>query len=78
MQALEETLGKQSSEEQLAEIARQNAAVRIQKAWRKRMRKKYLGPDFLWTDLAVHARTQVRQGHHARSRLPNVVVSRGD
>ncbi len=70
MQALEDTLRKPTSEEQLAEIARQNAAVRIQKAWRQRMRKKYLGPDFLWTDLAIHARMKVRHHVDVRSTLP--------
>ncbi|KAI0673410.1 hypothetical protein C8Q78DRAFT_968069 [Trametes maxima] len=59
MQALEETLHKPTEEEQLEETRRHNAAVRIQKAWRKKMRKQYLGPDFLWTDLAVHARMKV-------------------
>ena len=65
MQALEDTLRKPSPEDELEEITRQNAATRIQKVWRQRMRKRYLGPDFLWTDLAVHARMKVR--HHARS-----------
>ncbi|KAI0375278.1 hypothetical protein BV20DRAFT_976557 [Pilatotrama ljubarskyi] len=59
MQALEETLHKPTDEEQLEEARKQNAAIRIQKAWRKRMRKQYLGPDFLWSDLAMHARMKV-------------------
>ncbi|KAI0639680.1 hypothetical protein C8Q77DRAFT_1082411, partial [Trametes polyzona] len=65
MQAIEETLHKPTEEEQLEQQAKENAAIRIQKAWRKRMRRRYLGSDFLWKDLAVHARMKVR--HHARS-----------
>ena len=60
MQALESTI-HENREEGLEEVERQNAAVRIQKAWRKHMRKKYLQPDFLWSDLATHARMQVRR-----------------
>ena len=60
MQALESTI-HENREEDLEEVERQNAAIRIQKAWRKHMRKKYLQPDFLWSDLATHARMQVRR-----------------
>ncbi|GJE85711.1 IQ domain-containing protein [Phanerochaete sordida] len=40
-------------------LARENAALRIQRAWRARKRRAYLGTDFLWTDLITHARFQV-------------------
>ncbi|KAL1951560.1 hypothetical protein VTO73DRAFT_709 [Trametes versicolor] len=59
MQTLDEALHKPTEEEQLQETEREHAAIRIQKAWRKRMRKRYLGADFLWKDLAIHARMQV-------------------
>ncbi len=65
MQTLDERLHKPTEEQQLQQTERENAAIRIQKAWRKRMRKRYLGADFLWKDLAIHARMQVR--HNARS-----------
>lgn len=57
MQALEHTLRKPSEEE----LTRQHAAAtRIQKAYRKSLRTRYLASDFLWTDLATHARMKVR------------------
>lgn len=68
MQALEDTLHKPTEEELLQKTERENAAIHIQRAWRKRQRKRYLGSDFLWKDLATHARMQVRhQCYHARS-----------
>ena len=60
MHALEDTLRPHSTDEQIEAAARRNAAVRIQKAWRKHMRKQYLQPDFLWSDLVTHARMRVR------------------
>lgn len=68
MQTLDETLHKPTEDQQRLQTERENAAIRIQKAWRKRMRKRYLGTDFLWKDLAIHARMQVR--HNARSQPP--------
>ncbi|KAI1793831.1 hypothetical protein LXA43DRAFT_998589 [Ganoderma leucocontextum] len=60
MQAAENTVHEYKSEEQLDEAKRQYAAARVQKAWRKQtLRKKYLDPEFLWTDLATEARMQV-------------------
>ena len=59
MQAAEDILHDHKEEEQRDEAERQYAAAQIQKAWRKRMRKKYLDPGFLWTDLATEARMQV-------------------
>ncbi|KAI0331998.1 hypothetical protein GY45DRAFT_1344991 [Cubamyces sp. BRFM 1775] len=58
MQSLAESLHK-STEEQQDEKRRHEAAVQIQNAWRKKMRKQYLGPEFLWSDLVIHARTKV-------------------
>ncbi|KAH9898126.1 hypothetical protein C8Q73DRAFT_683725 [Cubamyces lactineus] len=59
MQSLAESLHKPTEKEQQEEQRRHDAAVQIQNAWRKRMREKYLGPDFLWSDLVIHARTKV-------------------
>lgn len=59
IEVIEETLGKPSPEERLEESARENAAIKIQRAWRARQRAKVLGPQFLWSDLTNHARTQV-------------------
>lgn len=61
MQPAEDMLHEYEAEEQNDEAERQHAAVQIQKAWRKRMRRKYLDPELLWTDLATEARMQV--GH---------------
>lgn len=41
-------------------LAQENAAIRIQRAWRAKKRASYLGTDFLWTDLITHARFKVR------------------
>ncbi|KAI0094931.1 hypothetical protein BDY19DRAFT_53688, partial [Irpex rosettiformis] len=40
-------------------LARENAAIKIQRAWRAKKRASYLGTDFLWKDLVTHARLQV-------------------
>lgn len=48
------------TDEEVELLARENAAIKIQRAWRTKKRAAYLGPDFLWTDLATHARFQVR------------------
>lgn len=61
MQAAEDILHEYKVEEQGDDVERQHAAVQIQKAWRKRMYRKYLDPEFLWTDLTTEARMQV--GH---------------
>ncbi|KAL7285111.1 hypothetical protein ACG7TL_000203 [Trametes sanguinea] len=61
MQTLEETIHKPTEEEQEEEKRQHDAAIHIQKAWRKRMRKQYLGPDFLWSDVALHARMKVER-----------------
>ncbi|KAF7799268.1 hypothetical protein EIP86_010500 [Pleurotus ostreatoroseus] len=47
------------TEEEIEQLARQNAAIRIQRAWRAKKQTSYLGTDFLWTDLATHARFKV-------------------
>ncbi|OBZ79439.1 hypothetical protein A0H81_00828 [Grifola frondosa] len=38
---------------------RRNVAIRIQRAWRKKQRTTYLGSDFLWTNISIHARMKV-------------------
>lgn len=48
------------TDEDVEALARENAAIRIQRAWRAKRRKAYLGTEFLWTDLITHARFQVR------------------
>lgn len=47
------------TDEDVEELARENAAIRIQRAWRAKKRAAYLGTDFLWTDLITHARFKV-------------------
>ncbi|EKM61245.1 uncharacterized protein PHACADRAFT_190395 [Phanerochaete carnosa HHB-10118-sp] len=47
------------TDSEIETLARENAAIRIQRAWRAKRRKAYLGTDFLWTDLITHARFQV-------------------
>ncbi|PSR75871.1 hypothetical protein PHLCEN_2v8785 [Hermanssonia centrifuga] len=62
LESLEERLTHKSAEvtdKEVEELARQNAATRIQRAWRAKRRASYLGTDFLWTDLATHARFKV-------------------
>lgn len=59
MQALSEALHKPSTDERIEEAAKRNAAVRIQRVWRRHMRKQYLAPDFLWSDALTHARMKV-------------------
>ena len=48
------------TDEDIETVARENAAIRIQRAWRGKRRRAHLGTDFLWTDLVTHARFQVR------------------
>ncbi len=48
------------TEEEVEVLARENAAIKIQRAWRAKRRASYLGADFLWKDLITHARFQVR------------------
>ena len=48
------------TDDDVGELARENAAIRIQRAWRAKKRASYLGTDFLWTDLITHARFKVR------------------
>lgn len=48
------------TEDDVEQLARENAALRIQRAWRAKKRASYLGTDFLWTDLVTHARFKVR------------------
>ena len=73
MQALEDrALHRPSTEDEIEQAARRNAAVRIQRAWRKHMRKKYLSPSFLWFDAAVHARMKVRHSANTPVILPPV------
>ena len=59
MQALSEALHKPSTDERIEEAAKRNAAVRIQRVWRRHVRKQYLAPDFLWSDALTHARMKV-------------------
>lgn len=47
------------TDEDVEVLARENAAIRIQRAWRTKKRASYLGADFLWTDLVTHARFKV-------------------
>ncbi|KAJ3480712.1 hypothetical protein NLI96_g8150 [Meripilus lineatus] len=47
------------TEEEMERMARENAALRIQRAWRGKIRETYLKPDFIWTDLASHAQMKV-------------------
>ena len=42
-----------------AEI-RERAAIRIQRAWRRKARGKFLSPDSRWLDVSLHARLRVR------------------
>ena len=36
------------------------AAIRIQRAWRRKARDKFLSPASRWLDVSLHARLQVR------------------
>ena len=60
MDTLEETFQTSNRDEQIEQAARRNAAVRIQRVWRKHMRRQYLSPEFLWSDAITHARMRVR------------------
>lgn len=48
------------TDEDVEDLARENAAIKIQRAWRAKKRASYLETDFLWTDLVTHARFKVR------------------
>ena len=45
---------------QEAEI-RERAAIRIQRAWRRRSRSKFFNPASRWLDVSLHARLRVRR-----------------
>lgn len=45
--------------DEIEELAQTNAAIRIQRAWRAKKIARYLETDFLWRDLATHARLKV-------------------
>lgn len=47
------------TDDDVEQLARENAALRIQRAWRAKRRASYLGADFLWSDLITRARFQV-------------------
>ncbi|KIP12515.1 hypothetical protein PHLGIDRAFT_260657 [Phlebiopsis gigantea 11061_1 CR5-6] len=47
------------TDDDIEQLARENAALRIQRAWRARKRASYLRTDILWTDLVTHARFKV-------------------
>ena len=55
-------------------LARENAAIRIQRAWRAKRRKVFLNTEFLWTDLITHARFQARISNLMRLRLTSNVL----
>jgi hypothetical protein len=63
VQAVRESLQSHNksslTDEDVEALARENAALTIQRAWRAKKRASYLGNDFLWTDLITHARFQV-------------------
>ncbi|KAH8102545.1 hypothetical protein BXZ70DRAFT_788830 [Cristinia sonorae] len=59
IETIEEAFHRPTPEEKLNSLARENAAITIQRAWRARQRAKYLGPDILWSDLSAHARIKV-------------------
>ncbi|KAI0931863.1 hypothetical protein AcW2_000644 [Taiwanofungus camphoratus] len=42
-------------------LTEQNAAIQIQRTWRRKKRRTFLQPDFLWTDAAKHARLKVNR-----------------
>jgi hypothetical protein len=48
------------TEEEVEVLARENAAIKIQRAWRAKKRASYLDTDFLWTDLVTRTRFKVR------------------
>ena len=56
VQTIERTFHKPTSQEQLQYLAQEYAAIQIQRAWRSRQRAKYLGPEFLWSELSTHAK----------------------
>lgn len=59
LQKIEEALHKPSRDEELERLARENAAIKVQRAWRAKKRNQYLKPSFLWRDLATHAQFKV-------------------
>ena len=59
IQAAHHSLKPTITEEEVEVLARENAAIKIQRVWRARKRASYLGTDFLWKDLVTHARFQV-------------------
>lgn len=67
---------KEEEEPDAAAAAEERAAIRIQRAWRRRKQKEYLGTDFLWTDLTINARFKVScalmKFHHDRGRCANI------
>jgi len=59
LQKLEDALHKPNQGEELERLARENAAIKIQRAWRAKKRSQYLEPGFLWQDLTTHAQLKV-------------------
>lgn len=48
-------------------LTEQNAAIQIRRTWRRKKRRTFLQPDFLWTDAAKHARLKVCLVHRMLS-----------
>ncbi|CAL1695249.1 unnamed protein product [Somion occarium] len=68
---VQEALHKPTQDEQLDLLTRENAAIKIQRAWRAKKHAGYLHPDFLWSDLTTHARLQIdRQGAEGEKNRP--------
>lgn len=75
---LRESLRKRRSvitDEDVEVLARVNAAIKIQRAWRAKKRASYLGTDFLWTDLVTHARLKVSGEATVYTRSKNLLIS---
>jgi len=66
LQNIEDSLHKPTHEEKVQALSQNIAAVNIQRAWRKRQRARYLGPEFLWSDISTRARFKVDRNAASR------------
>ncbi|THH33523.1 hypothetical protein EUX98_g664 [Antrodiella citrinella] len=71
LQRIEESLHRPTDEEKLRALIEEHAALTIQRAWKKHQQARFLGPDFLWSDMTTHAQFKVdRDAAHRGDNSP--------
>lgn len=59
LHTVRETIHRTSADGDVVHAREEQAAICLQRAWRKKKMSAYLGPEFLWSDTAAHARMKV-------------------